>query len=241
MKLLATILSLLLSLPAQAAPAEAPAHGRRGLALIPVLQQDASQSQAQIQPECTNAMYRTLMRQPAYALLPDWYVLSRLEQDPVRWQSDWSGLFSRLPEAELAILNHLEAGPDGQQLVGILVEQGPPARILRAEVMSLQGDELAGGCERMARRLLGQPEPETFRSPALSAMLSLLVPGTGHLYRGGVDGIAMGAGFLGAYLVMSYLGFSDGSSPTVTRSQWGGLLLLLTFADVVTAYFLVNN
>lgn len=232
---LITAVILSLWLPARPLLAQPDSEQRVGLALIPVLAQN------QPEPVCTQAMYQTLMRQSGYALLPDWYVLRRLEQEPARWQSDWAGLFKRLPEAKLAILNRLETSNEGSKLVGILVEQGPPARILRAEVISLPGTALADGCERMARRLLGQPEPEPFRSPALSGTLSLLIPGAGHLYRGSWDGLAMGAGFLGAYMVMAYLGFSDVASPSVTRSQWGGLLLLLTFADVVTAYFLADK
>lgn len=213
------------------------------LALLPVLEQN------QPDPVCSEVMYQTLMRQPAYDLLPDWYVMQRLNQNPARWQNDWEGLFGQLKEANLAILNHIEphtpeanqpAG-DSLQLVGILIAPGPPAKILRAEVLPFAPGDRGASCARMAHRLLGQPEPEPFRSPALSATLSLLIPGAGHLYRGGFDGILMGAGFLAAYLGMAWLGFSDASAPTVTRSQWGGLLLLLTLTDVVTAYFLADR
>lgn len=48
------------------------------LALLPVLQQ------GQAETNCSQAMYQTLMRQPDYDLLPDWYVLQRLESDPAR-------------------------------------------------------------------------------------------------------------------------------------------------------------
>lgn len=214
------------------------------LALLPVLHSGQSDE------ACSQAMYQTLVRQNGYDLLPDWYVLEQLAHNPARWQNDWPGLFSRLKEADLAILNHLEELPPDAtqptpvsqwQLVGILLQKGPPAKILRSEVMTFAPGERVAGCEKMAHRLLGQPEAETFHSPALSATLSLLIPGAGHLYRGGFDGIAMGAGFLGAYLLMAYLGFSDTAAPTVTRSQWGGLLLLLTFADVVTAFFLADQ
>lgn len=204
------------------------------LALVPVIQNET------IEPVCSAAMYQTLIRQPDYHILPDWYVLERLEQNPSRWQSDWTALFQQISEAEFAMLTRLETPAEGPRLVGILLRAANPPQVIRAEVMDAHPANLGADCEKMARRLLGQPETEAFQSPALSATLSLLVPGAGHLYRGGFDGIAMGVGFLGAFLAMAYVGFSD-SAPQLSRSQWGGLLVLLTLVDVVTAYFLADQ
>lgn len=242
-KLKALMLAGLLAVPfcTPALAADEIIRSRQVLALLPVLREN--------RPDvaCSEAMYQTLMRQPAYDLLPDWYVLQRLEQNPARWENDWGGLFGRIKEADLAMLNRIEIHPPGEgqngglQLVGILIQQGNPAKILRAEVLPFAAGELTVSCEKMVHHLLGQPEPETFRNPALSATLSLLIPGAGHLYRGTFDGVLMGVGFLAAYLGMTFLGFSDSTAPTVTRSQWGGLLILLTLVDVVTAYFLADQ
>lgn len=231
----------ILSLQALPALAAEPEIIRRQpvLAILPALTPTGSD------PACSQALYQTLIRQQDYSVLPDWYVLERLDQAPARWQSDWSGLFARLPEAEFALLSQLEpAGPhQPARLVTILVQQAQPLQltpqILRSEVLE-PGDDLAEGCRSMALRLSGEPPNKPFQSPALSATLSLLIPGAGHLYRGGADGFAMGAGLLGAYVVIAYLGFSD-SAPGVSRSQWGGLLILLTLVDVVTAYFLADR
>ncbi len=204
------------------------------LGLVPVLQNDV------IEPVCSAAMYQTLIRQPDYYILPDWYMLERLEQNPARWQSDWVALFGQLKEAEYAMLTRLEASAEGPRLVGILLKSANPPQVIRAEVLDTDPGRLSADCEKIARRLLGHTERENFQNPALSATLSVLVPGAGHLYRGGADGILMGVGFLGAYLTMAYLGFSD-AAPQLSRSQWGGLLVLLTLVDVVTAYFLAEQ
>ncbi|PKL75587.1 MAG: hypothetical protein CVV27_14595 [Candidatus Melainabacteria bacterium HGW-Melainabacteria-1] len=212
------------------------------LALLPVLSPEGGV------PACSQALYQALIRQPAYHVLPDWYVLQALDQDTARWQSDWSGLFARLPEAEYVILSQITPVLDAsgqpsshRQLVGILLQQADPPRLLKSEVLPLPAGEPAESCARLSDHLLGRAQAEPFRSPALSATLSLLIPGAGHLYRGGADGFLMGAGFLGAYVTMAYFGFSDSAAPALTRSQWGGMLLLLTLLDVVTAYFLADR
>lgn len=219
--------------------ADTPLVAQPVLAVIPAIHNH------QTETACSESIYQTLIRWPAYQVLPDWYILQKLEQAPERWQNDWQGLFERLPEAEYALLaqvttvNSLPVGPHQatQQLVGILLARQPTPHILRSEVLPLQSPL---DCEKLARHLMGQPEQERFRNPALSGVLSLLIPGAGHFYRGQWDGVAMGAGFLGAYLTLAFLGFSDVTSPQVSSSQWGGFLVLLSLLDVVTAYFMAQ-
>lgn len=188
---------------------------------------------------CSQAMYRTLVQSQQFQILPDWYVYRELGP-PEPWQKDWPGLFQRLPEAEQALLLQLNDRAEGPELVTLLLQRGTPPGVLRAEVRVLDPGGAERECESLARELLGLAEPPPFRNPALSATLSLMVPGAGHFYKGTPESVALGVGILGSWLTLAYLGFSE-SSPGLTQPQWGGLLLLLTLTDVVLAYFLAGQ
>ncbi|MGV3522710.1 MAG: hypothetical protein ACO1RX_00715 [Candidatus Sericytochromatia bacterium] len=188
---------------------------------------------------CSQAMYRTLVQSQAFQVLPDWYVNRELGA-PEPWQQDWTALFQRLPEAEQALLLQLNDRAEGPELVSLLLRRSNPPEVLRAEVRALEPAEAERQCELLARDLVGLAEPAPFRNPALSATLSLMVPGAGHFYKGTPESVALGVGILGGWLTLAYLGFSE-SAPGLTQPQWGGLLLLLTLADVVLAYFLAGQ
>ncbi|MBF2053963.1 MAG: hypothetical protein IGS03_10945 [Candidatus Sericytochromatia bacterium] len=203
------------------------------LAMVPV------HSESGPEALCNTALYQQILRSQTYQLLPQWYVEERLPQaiqpDPLAWEQ----VFSYLPEAELALFSHLQSD-QGLELVSVLVSrsaQGPP-QILKARVQPVSRSNLASGCENMARQLLNLETETRFRSPALSASLSLLIPGAGHFYQGTLEGTLLGIFFLGASLTFAWLGFGQAQQTPLSNSQWGGLLLLVSLTDILSAYFM---
>lgn len=219
----------------QAAP-EHPIYQQPVLALAPV------QSESGPEPLCSEALYRQILRSQTYQLLPDWYVQARL---PLAMQPEhpaWEQVFSYMPEAELLLFSQLQSG-QGLELVSVLVsrsETGPP-QILKARVQPVSRGQLASGCENMARQLLNLETETRFRSPPLSASLSLLIPGAGHFYQGTLEGTLLGMLFLGASLTFAWLGFSQPEQTPLSSSQWGGMLLLLSLGDILSAYFMAGQ
>jgi len=194
----------------------------------------------QVHQACTDAMYQVILSSRAYQLLPDWH-LSQQVALTSDWQDNWPAFFQQLPEAELALFSRIQQQAQEQELVSVLVAQRNPPEIVKAVVQPLSLRQTEAGCENMARQILGVQAEERFRSPALSATLSLLIPGAGHFYQGTTEGALLGIVFLGSYLTFAWLGFSQSTEPEITRSQWGGLLILLTLLDVISAYFFANG
>lgn len=185
---------------------------------------------------CSEAIYQTLLPHPDYHLLPDWYVQQTLHPFGGDDLNKWSQHFDTLSEIDFLVLTEIQPAQNATTtLSAVLIARSQPPRIVKSAVLPMQDRQ---SCVRLAESLMGQTRPERFQSPPLSAALSLVVPGAGHLYRGTWDGILMGAGFLISSLTMAYLGFADITSPEITHAQWGGMMLVVTLLDVVTAYFM---
>lgn len=188
--------------------------------------------------DCSAAIYQVFLQSQQFQVLPDWYV-SQVLADANNWQDDWSQAFRHLPQAEQLLLSRIQYQAGEASLVSVWLQKAEPPEVLKVETQLLTADRLQG-CEKAARKLVGLIQTERFHSPALSASLSLVVPGAGHFYRETPEGVLLGGVFLAAYLGAAYLGFSNTTHPQITRSQWGGILLLITLADVISAYFLTG-
>lgn len=231
--------ALLLSslyLPTALATPHHPIYQQPVLALTPV------QGPEDIDQLCTAALYQQILRANAYQLLPEWYVGEQLRQTVLPLQTNWEDIFKTLPEADLVLFSHLQS-VQGLELVSVLVsrnESGLP-QILKARIQPVSRYHLVAGCENMAHQLLGLETEDRFRSPALSASLSMLIPGAGHFYQGTLEGVALGIIFLGASMAFAWLGFSQNEQMGLSSSQWGGLLLLLSLSDMLSAYFMADT
>lgn len=220
----------------QAAPAS-PIYSQPVLALAPVHGTKAPE------PICSAALYQQILRSQTYQLLPEWYVEARLPLGIQPDHPEWEQVFSYVPEAQLLLFSQLQSAGSGLELLSVLVsrsEQGSP-QILKARVQPVSRNNLASGCENMARQLLNLETESRFRSPPLSASLSLLIPGAGHFYQGTLEGTLLGILFLGASLTFAWLGFSQAEQTPLSSSQWGGLLLLVSLTDILSAYFMAGQ
>ena len=185
---------------------------------------------------CSETIYQTLLPHPTYHLLPDWHVQHVLQPFGAADLNKWTQHFETLTEIDFLILTEIQSDQNASKtLSSVLIQRGQPPQIVKSAVLPMLDTQ---SCARLAESLMGQSQAERFQSPPLSAALSLVVPGAGHLYRGNWDGILMGASFLATSLTMAYLGFADITTPQVTHAQWGGMMLLVTLMDVVTAYFM---
>lgn len=227
---LSLLLAVLLLQPALAAPESAAPR----LAVTPVLSSDA----VPFASDCGHEIYHTLVKSQQYQVLPDWYVHSHLA--PLDRES-WEALFEALPEAQEIVLSKIHHVGTERELIAVLLQRGTPPQVLKTEVLPLQNRDPLSTCTQIAQKILGETPPSRFHSPALSATLSFMVPGAGHFYQGSPESIALGSGFLLASVALAVLGFSNSTDPQITRSQWGGLLFLLTLTDIITAYFMASQ
>lgn len=194
---------------------------------------------------CTETMYRTLLATEVtrqYNVLPNWYVKqytrALLPEDPQLWEKT----YARLQELDELIIVGLS--PEGDYLSGIWLEKtdtGPAIR--QAETVYIQDvqDEqlLQRQCFVLTKTLRGETFTERFRSPFLSAGLSLMIPGAGHFYRNTSEGVFWGGVFFISYLTASFLALSDQTA--LESQQWGMIILALSLADALSAYFLTEQ
>lgn len=219
MRALAALLGLCLLFHTNAVWAQQPS-----IAVTPVQGQQAE--------SCQNALYQNFIRHSELQVLPDWYVQSQLQGS---WQNNWPLLFQQLPEADQAVLVKVQQ----DSLLALLVQRN--GQILRSEILEIKRYRPEIDCAVLGRQVLGLQEPQTFRNPALSASLSLIIPGAGHFYQASWEGILLGTLFLSAYIVMGFLGLSNATDPQISRSQWGGMMLILSLLDTTTAYFMAEQ
>jgi hypothetical protein len=169
-----------------------------------------------------------LLRSQRFNVWPDWY----LQQHTLTPQAFPIEL-DYLVEGELAyqdavvrlsvVMKHHHAGN---------------STLIFADSRSSSVPELDMLCQEMGYRILGEVAAPPPDSPALAASLSMVIPGAGHFYQGKAFDILLGSLFLGGYLTLTYLGLSPQEEGGLTRQQWGGLLMLLSLSDILSAYFL---
>lgn len=195
---------------------------------------------------CTEQIYTTLMTYQiteAYHVLPLWYVA----QYTATLSADDPELFQKTFEA-LPELNHLivlRTAPDKKNISALWVQRQSTDRLTVKQVETVavqnytQPEQRTQSCLLLAQRLYHQNVPERFRSPFLSAGLSLMIPGAGHFYRNTSEGLVWGSVFLLSYLSMSFLALSERTP--LENSQWGALILGVSLVDALSAYFLTQQ
>ena len=206
------------------------------LAVTPI---NAAVGDISLNQSCADEVYINLVKSQKYQVLPTWYVVQQLQG--VDWENNWEALFASLPEADEVLLLHLNHQTVPQELIALWLKRGHPPLVLKTETLSFRHRDPFLTCTELSHLLLGEYQPVRFRNPALSATLSFIVPGAGHFYQGTPESIALGSLFLLTYLVLGGLGFSSAAESQVTRSQWGGMMLVLTLTDIVTAYFIASQ
>ncbi len=195
---------------------------------------------------CAEQMYTTLMTYQiteAYNVLPLWYVA----QYTATLSADDPELFQQT-FAALPGLNHLivlRTAPDQKNISALWIERQSTDRLAVKQVETVtianynQVQQRTQSCVLLAQRLYHQNVPERFRSPFLSAGLSLMIPGAGHFYRNTPEGLVWGSVFLLSYLSMSFLALSE--QTPLENSQWGALILSVSLIDALSAYFLTEQ
>lgn len=184
---------------------------------------------------CARSIRQELVRSQFLNVWPGWYTRQRLvNPDP----QDWQALLNSVPEVQSLILGDLQLEEERVTVNLVVARSGPEPALVFAEVAKDRPDELESLCRGLAAQILGASVATPVQSPGLSASLSLIMPGAGHFYQGKPLNILLGAGFLSGYLALAYLGFGSREGSVPSREQWGGLLLLLSLTDVLSAYFL---
>jgi hypothetical protein len=187
---------------------------------------------------CSDVFRHELIRSRRYDVIPLWYVQRQVPEPP---GEDWMRLLSQT-SSDLVALGLVQIQGNQQLSVSVLVAQrDPEPSILFADAVTGPGSELPMMCQQLAERFLGERVELPVRSPALAGTLSLIFPGAGHFYTGKPLNALLGAAFLGAYIGIAALGFNSTDNSTVTRAQWGGVLLLVSLTDILTAYFLSQD
>lgn len=190
---------------------------------------------------CADVVYNSLLvsqATTAFDFLPNWYMAQsagRLDaEDPELWQKT----YERLPRLQELIV--LRVAPDYKYISAVwLHKQERSFDIYKAETVAIEqfseAAQLRESCFLLSQKLWGNAEPERFRSPFLSAGLSLMIPGSGHFYRNTPEGLGWGSFFLLSYLGMSFLALSE--TTPLAQTQWGGIILSMTLIDALSAYF----
>ncbi|MGE3725035.1 MAG: hypothetical protein AB7I41_05765 [Candidatus Sericytochromatia bacterium] len=184
---------------------------------------------------CARSIRQELVRSQLLNVWPGWYTRQRLANPD---SQNWQALLKALPEVQSLILGDVQREADRVTVNVIVAHSGPEPALIFAEVAKDRLAELEPLCRGLAAQILGTSVETPLQSPGLSASLSLIMPGAGHFYQGKPLNILLGAGFLSGYLALAYLGFSARQESVPSREQWGGLLLLLSLTDVLSAYFL---
>ncbi len=184
---------------------------------------------------CASSIRQELVRSQILNVWPGWYTRQRLVNPDTQ---NWQGLLQALPEVQSLVLGDVQMEAERVIVNLVVARNGPEPALVFAEVAKDRPDELETLCRGLAAQILGTAVATPLQSPGLSASLSLIMPGAGHFYQGKPLNILLGAGFLSGYLALAYLGFSSRQESVPSREQWGGLLLLLSLTDVLSAYFL---
>lgn len=184
---------------------------------------------------CARYIRQELVRSQLLNVWPGWYTRQRWVNPNFQ---NWRELLQAVPEVQSVILGDLELEGDRVTVNLVVARSGPEPALIFAEVAKDHVSELEPLCRNLAAKILGAAVETPLQSPGLSASLSLIMPGAGHFYQGKPLNILLGAGFLSGYLALAYLGFSARQDSQPSREQWGGLLLLLSLTDILSAYFL---
>lgn len=184
---------------------------------------------------CARSIRQELVRSQLLNVWPGWYTRQRLVNSD---SQNWQALLQALPEVQSLVLGDVQLEAERVIVNLVVARNGPEPALVFAEVAKDRPDELETLCRGLAAQILGTSVATPLQSPGLSASLSLIMPGAGHFYQGKPLNILLGAGFLSGYLALAYLGFSSRQESVPSREQWGGLLLLLSLTDVLSAYFL---
>lgn len=190
---------------------------------------------------CADVIYQSLLVShitSEFNFLPNWYMAQGSglldAEDPDLWRNT----YQRLPDLQQVIV--LRVASDYKHISAVWVlNQEQNIEIHKAETVMIEQfsdvTQLSKSCFLLSQKLRGNTQPERFRSPFLSAGLSLMIPGAGHFYRNTSEGLVWGSVFLLSYLSMSFLALSD--STALSYAQWGGLILSSTLIDALSAYF----
>jgi hypothetical protein len=184
---------------------------------------------------CADVVRQELVRSQAYNVWPNWYTHQKLDGIA---PDDWQALLIQAPEINSLILGSVLNETERVSVTLIVANTKPEPTLVLAETVKDKNTELENVCRNLAAQILGSETQSQLQSPGLSASLSLIMPGAGHFYQGKPLNILLGTGFLTGYLALAYLGFSAREESMLSRQQWGGLLLLLSLTDILSAYFL---
>lgn len=240
MKILrAAVLSAILWLNGVTAPF-AHAQSARKNSLRPTLGISQSFNDRQLSV-CAEVVYNSLLSSQTateFNLLPNWYMGQLAGTLDAETPELWQSTYQRLPNLKELIV--LRVAPDYKYISAIWVQKQEQNLVMyKAETVAIEqfseDSQLRQSCFLLSQKLRGNAEPERFRSPFLSAGLSLMIPGAGHFYRNTSEGLGWGSFFLLSYLGMSFLALSN--TTPLESAQWGGIILSITLIDVFSAYF----
>lgn len=177
---------------------------------------------------CQEHFHRIILEESELGVLPLWYSTGH----PI------SKLRTEQQQIQFWVEGKVSPYQNKKQIS--LFIQDAHQNIVFADSRQIPATKLNRECQKLAYDWLGKSIQEPVKSPALAASLSLIAPGSGHFYSGEWSQILLGSLYLGAFLGLSTLAFS-GNNHSMTRSQIGGTLLLLSLSDIITAYFLTQE